>query len=60
MMHAPKLGLEVAANMIPLIISSFLTGFGINLEYVATSLHSAGTSKIIMLDEVVDTVYLEK
>ena len=59
MVHAPKLGLEVTENMIPLIISSFLTGCGVNLEYVVTALPSAGILKIIMLDEAMDTVYLE-
>ena len=60
MMHVPKPGLEVAANLIPLIISSLLIGCGINLEDVATTLPSAGTFKIIMLDGNVDTMYLEK
>ena len=45
--------------MIPLIHSSFLTGCGVNLEDVTTTLPSAGTLKIIMLDETVDNVYLE-
>ena len=60
MVHAPKLGLEVTENMIPLIISSFLTGCGVNLEDVATSSPSARTLKWIMINEAVDTVYLER
>ena len=60
MMHAPKLGLEVAANIIPLIISSFLTDCGVNLEDVATSLSSARTLTQTMIDEAVDTMHLER
>ena len=60
MMHAPKLGLETAANMIPLIIASFLTDSGLDLEDVATSSPSANTLKRIMIDEAVDTIYTER
>ena len=60
MMHAPKLGLETAVNMIPLIIASFLTDCGLDLEDVATSSPSASTLKRIMNDEAVDTIYTER
>ena len=60
MMRVPNIGLEFAANMIPLISLSLLIGCGIYLEDVATTLPSAGTFKIIMLDGNVDTMYLEK
>ena len=62
MMHCPKFSLEVASNFIALVIASFLADIGLNsvLDNVPEVTPSAGTLKNVMIDEGVDTIYLEK
>ena len=54
--------METAANMIPLIVASFLSDIGINsiLTSIATISPSVTTLKSIIMNEAVDTILLEK
>ena len=62
MMHCPKFSLETASCFIALVIASFLADIGLNsvLDNVPEVTLSAGTLKNVMIDESVDTIYLEK
>ena len=62
MMHCPKFSLEIASTFIALIIAYFLADIGLNsfLDSVPEVTPSAGTLKNVMVDEGVDTIYLEK
>jgi len=59
MMHVPKLGLESAEKIIPLINASFLADCGLKtslLKKFATTSPSASTLKALMIDEANDTI----
>ena len=62
MMHAPKLGLAAAANLIPLFVSSFLVDCELDslLDSVASSSPSAATLKYIVIDEAIGTIMMKK
>ena len=61
MMHVPKLSMEAAERIIPLIIASFLADCDIPvLENIGSITPSANNLKTIMMDETVDTILLDK
>ena len=62
MMHCPKFSLEIASSFIALVIASFLADIGLNsfLDNIPEVTPSSGTLKNVMIDEGVDTIYLEK